>query len=72
MNFPEMIFNLTTFMFSDTWKYLGMIFLIITIRGDITKALKAIGGFFKAVKDNYKRITMKPADLKGTNQKIGK
>ena len=70
MNFPEMIYKLTTFMFSNIWTYLGMLLLIITVRGDITKALKGIGAFFKEVRDDYKRITMKPADIKGSKQKL--
>lgn len=69
MNFPEMIYKVTTFMFSNLWIYLGMLLLIITVRGDITKAIKSIGGFFKQIRDNYKKIITKPGELK-TKQKI--
>jgi len=74
MNFPEMFYKLIIFFFSNVWTYLGLLLLIITIRGDITKGLKAIGGFFKKIKDNYKRIITKPGDfnIKGAKSKLFK
>lgn len=70
MTFPEMMYEVTIFLFSDLWKYLGLLLLVITVRGDITRGLKSIGGFFRRLKENYKRLTTKPSDIPKTKQKI--
>lgn len=62
MTFPEMIYKLALFFYSNLWTYLGTIIIILTIRGDITKALKSVGGFFSRVKVKYKELS-KPITL---------
>jgi len=54
MNFAEMIYKLSTFFFSNLWTYLGLLILIITIRGDVTKAILGINKFFKGVMAKYR------------------
>lgn len=56
MNFSEMLYGIVELFFSDLWKYLGLLLLIITIRGDITKALNSIGRFINRTKEKYKTL----------------
>lgn len=54
MNTPEMIYKLIVFIFSNIWIYAGMILLILTIRGDITKVISKSINFFKKVAATYR------------------
>ena len=54
MNTPELFYKSITFFFSNLWIYLGLLLLILTIRGDVTKAYLGINKFFKAVTARYK------------------
>jgi len=49
MDFAEMIYKLTIFLFSDFWIYLGFIIIILTIRGDVTNFIKSIKEFIKKI-----------------------
>ena len=70
MTFPEMIYQVTVFLFSDLWKYLGLLLVIITIRGDVTNGFKSIGGFIRKIKENYKKLTTNPGETKKNRNKI--
>jgi hypothetical protein len=54
MNTPEMIYTLIKFFFSNIWTYLGLLLLVITIRGDISKAVSVVSRFFGKIRDNYR------------------
>lgn len=54
MNLPEMFYKVISLFFSDLWKYLGLLLIILTIRGDITKTFQATSRFFKRVADKYR------------------
>lgn len=58
MNTPEMIYETIQFLFSDLWVYLGLLLLILTIRGDISKSIKATSDFFKRAAMNFRKLTM--------------
>lgn len=49
MNTPELIYQTITFFFSTAWIYFGLLLLIITIRGDVSRALTGIKDFFGGV-----------------------
>jgi len=69
MSFPEMIYRTITFLFSDLWVYVGLILLIITIRGDITIAMKATGDFFKRVSARLQQKKIEDANREKLRQK---
>jgi len=54
MNTPELIYKTITFFFSNLWIYIGLLLLILTLRGDITKTLSGIKDFFKKTALKYK------------------
>lgn len=49
MNTPELIYQTILFFFSSLWTYIGLIILILTIRGDISNGISSVNGFFKRV-----------------------
>jgi len=49
MDFPEMIYQLTIFLFSNFWTYLGFIIIILSIRGDVTNFIRSIKEFIKKI-----------------------
>jgi len=54
MNTPELIYKTITFFFSNLWIYIGLLLLILTLRGDITKTLSGIKDFFKKTALKYR------------------
>lgn len=54
MNFPELIYKLTIFWFTDLWHFCGLLLLILAIRGDVSRGLDSVSRFFHNVKVRYK------------------
>lgn len=54
MNTPELIFETIRFFFSGLWIYIGLIFLIITIRGDVSRGLTGTKEFIRKVFARYR------------------
>jgi len=83
MNFPELMYNSLVFFFQDIWHFIGLIIIILAVRGEISKSVSGIKGFFKRVNGRYKgRISREdllarkdiPADVKKllSGEKLGK
>jgi len=58
MNFPEFFYHSIEFLFTDIWRFTGLLLLISVIRGDIAKAIKSTSDFIKRVAMNYRKRTM--------------
>ena len=54
MNFAELIYKLNEFYFTDLWHFCGLLLLILTIRGDVSRGLNSVNRFFHDVKVRYK------------------
>lgn len=54
MNTPELIYKTILFFFSTVWIYFGLLLLILTIRGDVTKALTGVKEFFQKTALKYR------------------
>lgn len=54
MNTPQLIYETIRFFFSEFWIYIGLLLLIITIRGDVTRGFTGIKDFFKKAIANYR------------------
>ncbi len=54
MNFAELIYKLHEFYFTDIWHFCGLLILILTIRGDVSRGIDSVGRFFHNVKVRYK------------------
>ena len=83
MNGWELVYKLAEFYWSGFWYYTGLILFILVVRGDVTRAVYSIRGFFSKVKEQYKRkVTEKaaeqflkrnlPKDLKNVQKVEGK
>lgn len=54
MNTPEVIYKIIIFFFSNIWVYIGLVILILTIKGDLSKAIKGTKDFVKNVIIRYR------------------
>lgn len=59
MNFPEMIYELSRFFFNNFWTYIGLILIILVIRGDVSSGLKAVGKVLTTIKNKFVQISNK-------------
>jgi hypothetical protein len=72
MNTPELIYQTIQFFFSTLWIYLGLLLLIITIRGDVTRALTGIKEFFQKTAVKYREKRDKETKFNEMKQRVVK
>ena len=54
MNYPELFYNLTKFIFSSLFIYIGFIIILLILKGSFGKGAKKISDFFKGNYQQYK------------------
>ena len=57
MSFAELIYKLHEFYFTNLWNFCGLIIIILTLRGSVTRGLSKVGNFFLSIKRRYIRLT---------------
>lgn len=62
-----MIYQLAILFTSTVWKYLALLLIIITVRGDISKAIKATGDKLRV---NYQAYKLRREQAKQNEKQI--
>jgi len=70
MNFQEMLYKSLVFIFSNFWTYIGFAFLIIVIRGDVSRGIISVKEFVKNTRKNYNERKLAEKNYYSAKEKI--
>lgn len=72
MSFPELIYKLTEFFYTDLWRFLQLIITILLLRGLFGKLGNSIRVFFGSVSEKFKRRTNETEIVEGLEKHLPK
>lgn len=69
MNLFQLIYELNEFYFTSIWHFIGMLIMVLAIRGEILKGATKIKEYYRIVVQKYKKIRLRDSLMeKAKNQ----